>query len=80
MRLVTSCTSWRTGTPPREIDDGWIGEASFEIPADLPLGYHTLKAVSDDRQSSMPLIITPGWLGFPELMGRRSLGTGHPAL
>ncbi len=58
-------------TPPREIDDGWIGEASFEIPADLPLGYHTLKAVSGDRQSSMPLIITPGWLGFPERMGRR---------
>ena len=58
-------------TPPREIDDGWVGEASFEIPADLPLGYHTLKAVSGERQSSMPLIITPGWLGFPERMGQR---------
>jgi 4-alpha-glucanotransferase len=58
-------------SPPREIDDGWVGEASFEIPADLPLGYHTLKAVSDGRQSSMPLIITPVWLGFPERMGQR---------
>ncbi len=58
-------------TPPREMDDGWVGEASFEIPADLPLGYHTLNAVSDGRQSSMPLIITPVWLGFPERMGQR---------
>jgi 4-alpha-glucanotransferase len=58
-------------TPPREIEDGWVGEASFEIPADLPLGYHTLNAVSDGRQSSMPLIITPVWLGFPERMGQR---------
>ena len=56
-------------TPPREIDDGWVGEASFEIPDDLPLGYHTLKAVSGERQASMPLIITPLWVGFPERMG-----------
>jgi 4-alpha-glucanotransferase len=58
-------------TPPRQIDDGWIGEASFEIPGDLPLGYHSLKAVSGKQQGSMPLIITPEWLGLPERMGRR---------
>jgi 4-alpha-glucanotransferase len=58
-------------TPPREIDDGWVGEASFEVPADLPLGYHTLQAVSGERQSAMPLIITPEWLGMPERMGQR---------
>jgi 4-alpha-glucanotransferase len=57
-------------TPPREIDDGLVGEASFEVPADLPLGYHTLQAVSGERQSSMPLIITPVWLGLPERMGQ----------
>jgi 4-alpha-glucanotransferase len=57
-------------TPPRQIDDGWVGEASFEIPDDLPLGYHTLRAVSGERRASMPLIITPAWLGFPERMGR----------
>jgi len=58
-------------TSPHQIDEGWIGEASFEIPDDLPLGYHTLKAVSRERQASMPLIITPLWLGFPEQMERR---------
>ena len=48
-----------------------MGEASFEVPGDLPLGYHTLRARSLDVESSMPLIITPGWLGFPERMGDR---------
>ena len=33
-------------TPPQEIDGGWVGEATFEIPGDLPLGYHTLHARS----------------------------------
>ncbi len=56
-------------TPPREIDGVWVGEASFEIPADLPLGYHTLQARSGDRQAAMPVIISPEWLGFPERMG-----------
>ena len=58
-------------TPPQRIDDGWVGEASFEIPADLPLGYHTLRATSGARQASMPLIITPQWVGSPERMGQR---------
>jgi 4-alpha-glucanotransferase len=55
--------------PPREIDDRLVGEASFALPADLPLGYHTLRARSGDQESSMPLVITPAMLGFPERMG-----------
>src|SRR4051812_33412070 len=58
-------------SPPQQIDGGLVGEASFEIPADLPLGYHTLHARSSDRHATMPLIITPAWLGFPERMGQR---------
>ncbi len=62
-------------TPPRDIDGRWIGEASFEVPGDLPLGYHTLRARSNETESSMPLIITPEWLGFPEqLQDRRAWG------
>jgi 4-alpha-glucanotransferase len=57
-------------TPPRQIEEGWVGEASFEIPDDLPLGYHILKAASGERQGLMPLIITPAWLGVPERMGQ----------
>ena len=58
-------------TPPRDVDGRWVGEASFEIPADLPLGYHTLHARSGDSSATMPLIITPVWLGLPERMGSR---------
>ena len=57
--------------PPQEIDGGWVGEASFEIPGDLPLGYHTLHARSHERTATMPLIITPEWLGLPDRMGER---------
>ncbi len=58
-------------TPPRDVDGRWVGEASFEIPPDLPLGYHTLHARSGDSSATMPLIITPVWLGLPERMGSR---------
>jgi 4-alpha-glucanotransferase len=57
--------------PPREIGDRWIGEASFEIPGDLPLGYHTVRARSGGREAEMPLIITPAWLGLPTGLGQR---------
>ncbi len=58
-------------TPPYDLGDRLVGQATFEIPADLPLGYHTLRAGSNDAESSMPLIVTPAWLGFPASMGDR---------
>ncbi|CAA9384063.1 MAG: GH77 [uncultured Propionibacteriaceae bacterium] len=58
-------------TPPRDIDGQLVGEASFEIPANLPTGYHTLRAHSGDREDSMPLVVTPSWLGIPAQMGSR---------
>jgi 4-alpha-glucanotransferase len=56
---------------PREIGGRLIGEASFEVPADLPLGYHTLRARAAGEEGAMALIVTPSWLGFPERMGGR---------
>ncbi len=29
-------------TPPYDLGDRLVGEATFELPADLPLGYHRL--------------------------------------
>lgn len=55
--------------PDRLLDDGWVGEATFGIPADLPLGYHTVVAITPDRRSTASLIVTPGWLGLPTRMG-----------
>jgi 4-alpha-glucanotransferase len=57
--------------PPREVGDRLVGEASFELPPDLPLGYHTLRMRSGARRASASLIVTPRWLGFPEQMGTR---------
>ena len=31
---------------PREVDGRLVGEATFEVPGDLPLGYHRLRARS----------------------------------
>ena len=59
-------------TPPYALDGGLVGEATFEIPAGLPLGYHTLHASSGDQAAEMPLIVTPDWLGLPERLGERT--------
>lgn len=54
---------------PRHVGGELLGEATFRLPGDLPLGYHTLRARSDDREASCALIVTPSWLGFPDRMG-----------
>jgi 4-alpha-glucanotransferase len=56
---------------PREVEGRLVGEASFRVPTDLPLGYHTLHARSADAEASCTLIVTPDWLGLPEALGER---------
>jgi 4-alpha-glucanotransferase len=56
---------------PRQVDGRLIGEATFRIPGDLPLGYHRLVAVSDDSLHEAALIVTPSWAGLPDRMGDR---------
>ena len=51
---------------PRDIDGVLTGEASYEIPGDLPLGYHKIVLVSDDREAQATLIVTPDYLHLPE--------------
>ena len=58
-------------TPPFELDGRWVGEASFVVPTDLPLGYHRVHLRSGDSQTSTALIMTPDWLGLPEQLGAR---------
>jgi 4-alpha-glucanotransferase len=50
---------------PREVDGELVGEATFEIPDDLPLGYHTLRASSGDLRASCALIVVPDRLEPP---------------
>nr|WP_239579360.1 4-alpha-glucanotransferase [Microlunatus panaciterrae] len=56
---------------PRLLADRMIGEATFELPADLPLGYHTLHARSAGMEASTTLAVTPPWLGLPPRLGER---------
>ena len=69
-------------TPPREIDGGWVGEATLRDPRRPAAGLsHAARPVRRRATASMPLIITPAWLGLPGPDGRApGLGAGHPAL
>lgn len=44
---------------PRYIDGRLIGRAEFELPSELPLGWHTLHAKSSDGEFTSTLIVTP---------------------
>lgn len=65
---VTQVDNW---TPPEYLESGTVGEASFRLPADLPLGWHTLHAESRGVSSSCPLVVSPTRLELPESIQRR---------
>jgi 4-alpha-glucanotransferase len=56
---------------PHDVDGRRVGEATFAVPTDLPLGYHRIRARSGDVEASSALIVTPPWLGLPASMGER---------
>ena len=60
----------------REVDGGPVAEIRFQVPAGLPLGYHTLHGRSSAATATCTLIVTPDWLGVPGPAGtqRRSWG------
>lgn len=58
-------------TPPFDLDGDLVGEATFVLPGDLPLGYHRLHLRSGDQECDAPLIVTPSYLGLPDRMGSR---------
>ncbi len=61
--------------PPRTIDGHEVGEATYELPGDLPLGWHTLAASHDGHTVTAPLVVTPARLELPDtLAGRRAFG------
>ncbi len=56
-------------TAPFDLDGQRIGEASFVVPADLPVGYHRLHLRSGADEATAALIVTPDWLGLPKRFG-----------
>ncbi len=55
---------------PVDVDGVLVGEACFEIPSDLPLGYHTVHARDGVGAAiaSCPVIVTPRRLELPEFL------------
>lgn len=51
--------------PPYDLDGRLVGEASFELPADLPPGYHRLHAQTGSADTSTTLIVAPATLPAP---------------
>jgi 4-alpha-glucanotransferase len=60
---------------PRLIDGHVIGEATFWLPAELPIGYHTVHAERQGSEGTCPLVVTPVCLELPAtLRDRQSWG------
>ena len=57
--------------PPRQVGRALIGRATFEIPGDLPLGWHRLRAAVDEQRASSVLVITPAFVGLPPALRQR---------
>lgn len=61
--------------PPREVDGDLIGRATFDIPAGLPLGWHTIVAeVEGGGIFRAPFANTPVRLELPQLRAERGWG------
>src|SRR5829696_2396224 len=56
---------------PYDLDGRLIGEATFELPADLPLGYHQLHLQIGSSDTSTLVVISPASLELPARLGPR---------
>jgi 4-alpha-glucanotransferase len=59
---------------PRTVADAQVGEATFGLPGDLPLGYHLLRASWPAGEATCPLVVTPRYLGLPGALGAAGAG------
>ncbi len=59
---------------PVDIDGVLIGEASFTIPNDLPIGYYTVHATSGAQTATAAMVMTPARLHSETIIGDRQWG------
>ena len=55
-RVLEAMELW---VDPVEVDGSLVGEASFRVPGDLPVGWHEIVAVADGRTVTVPLAMAP---------------------
>jgi 4-alpha-glucanotransferase len=65
----TGVQQLENNTAPYELDGRRVGEATFEVPADLPLGYHRLHVRAGDHEASTALIVSPATAPLPAALG-----------
>ncbi len=58
-------------TAPYDLDGRRVGEATFELPANLPLGYHRLHLDDANSPTGTAVIVTPATLALPARLGSR---------
>jgi 4-alpha-glucanotransferase len=59
---------------PHTVDGHLVGEATFGLPGDLSIGYHTVVAEGDGQRAECSLIVTPRWVGVPDRVGQSDWG------
>jgi 4-alpha-glucanotransferase len=60
---------------PYDLDGRMIGEATFELPGDLPIGYHQLHVQAGSFDTSTLVVVSPASLELPARLGsNRSWG------
>ncbi|MBK6886808.1 MAG: 4-alpha-glucanotransferase [Tetrasphaera sp.] len=61
--------------PPRIVDGVETGEATFELPPNLPLGWHSLRAIvgapGQEHTTTATLVVTPQRLELPPAVAHR---------
>ncbi|MDQ4025750.1 MAG: 4-alpha-glucanotransferase, partial [Actinomycetota bacterium] len=50
---------------PRQVDGRAVGRATFAVPTDLPLGWHSLHALTEGHETRTTLVVTPRRLELP---------------
>jgi 4-alpha-glucanotransferase len=56
-------------TPPYDLDGRLVGEATFELPENLPLGYHRLHLDEAGSADGTAVVVTPATLSVPDRLG-----------
>src|SRR5699024_4177938 len=67
-RRLAQVDNW---TAPREVDGQLVGRASFAVPADLPLGWHGLRAEVESVPETARAVLAVAPAHLPAPAGRR---------
>jgi 4-alpha-glucanotransferase len=71
------CVQLDRWVDPNELDGELVGEATFELPTDLPLGWHTVHASSHNRHAETTLVVVPPRVANPLLDSSGELRHRH---